>query len=61
MLICQQRAQLDGSQEASTQDVDWLEAARRYPNLDEDLCCPLVPISIFNCHLEHVYVCKNRI
>ena len=34
MLICQHRAQL-GDEETSTADVDWLEAARRYPNLDE--------------------------
>jgi ATP-dependent DNA helicase PIF1 len=35
MLICQHRAQLGGSHESSTLDVDSLEAARRYPSLDE--------------------------
>ena len=34
MLICQHRAQLMNNGEASTETVDWLEAARRYPNLE---------------------------
>ena len=35
MLICHHRAQLVDNQEASTEAVDWLEAARIYPNLRE--------------------------
>ena len=35
MLICHHRAQLVDNEEASTETVDWLEAARRYPNLEE--------------------------
>ena len=34
MLICQHRAQLTDSGEASTDTIDLLEAARRYPNLE---------------------------
>ena len=35
MLICQHRAHLGDNQESFTSDIDWLEAARTYPNLDE--------------------------
>ena len=35
MLICQHRAQFGGQENTTTADIDWLEAARRYLNLDE--------------------------